>query len=159
MVNIALQRLSDEEHRFIEQIASLLGPWGMASSSARVYGYLLLHEGPVNLDQIAADLRMSKVSAWKAARSLEDFGHVRRYGEPGSKRALYGPTDSFETPMAKQGALLGALGSLLQTSASTIAKTGAAPRLEQMGQFYLSAQSALETTIREMNAKRSAAKR
>lgn len=160
MVNIKKSGLTQDERHFVGAIASLLAPWGMAVSSGRVYGYLLLHDGPVSLDQIAADLQISKVGAWKAARSLEDFGHVRRHGEPGSKRALYGPTDSFETPMVKQCALLGSLGTLLQSSAPRVAKGGAAARLREMARFYLSLRQAMEATIEELNAaKKSARKR
>lgn len=154
MVNIVKRTLSDGERHFIDTIASLLTPWGMAPLMARVYGYLLLNEEPVSLDRIAIDLQISKVGAWKAARALEEFGHVHRYGAPGSKRAYYGPTDSFETPMIKQSTLLAALGRLMQTGASTIASGDAAVRLKKMSRFYLAMRKAMEVTIKELHTRK-----
>jgi hypothetical protein len=158
MINIVKQPLHDDELAFIDEMASLLTPWGMAVSSGRVYGYLLLKQKPVGLDQIGTDLRMSKVSAWKAARDLADFGHVRRYGEPGSKRALYGPTDNFDTPFQKQCSLLGALGRLLRIGAASVGGGETAERLQEMARFYLSLQQTMESTIRDLNAQRNAQK-
>jgi hypothetical protein len=130
-------------------MAALLAPWGLPLMSGRVYGYLLLCERTVSVNEIAAALGSSKVAAWKAARSLEEFGHVRRYGEPGSKRALYGPTDSFEAPLVKQADLLGALAARLRTGASTIARGDTASRLRAMSRFYVAMQRAMEKTIGE----------
>jgi len=151
--------LSPEEQDFINQVSGLLEPWGLVGSPVRVYAYLLLKEGPVSLNQIAADLLISKVGAWKSARSLEEFGHIRRYGEPGSKRALYGPTDSFEVPYVRQCQLLGDLSGLLDSTASTIAKGSAASRLSDMSQFYSSMRQTMKTAIAKLEAGRSARKR
>jgi predicted transcriptional regulator len=153
MINLVKRVARGDQRRFIGEIASLLAPWGMPISSGRVYGYLLLHERPVSLDQIAADLQMSRVTAWKAARNLADFGHVRRYGEPGSKRALYGPTDSFAEPMMKQCSLLEALGNVMQSSAAAVAKGKTAARLQQMAHFYLSLGQTMATAIRRLNSR------
>ncbi len=159
MINISTRTLGDDEHRFINEIASLLAPWGMPVMSGRVFGYVLLNQGPVSVNQIAADLKTSKVGAWNAARRLEEFGHVRRYGEPGSKRALYGPTDNFAAPLVEQCSLLGALGILLQKRASTTAKGDVAVRLQEMAQFYLSMRQAMEAAVKKLNASRSVKKR
>jgi hypothetical protein len=152
MLNIPVQTLQDDERRFIDEIASLLAPWGMPTASGRVYGYILLSQAPVSLDQIATDLKMSKGGAWSAAKLLERFDHVRRYGEPGSKRAFYGPTDNFAAPMVEQCALLGSIARLLQTSAGTVATGDAVRRLKAMSRFYLSMRQAMETVIQELNA-------
>jgi hypothetical protein len=153
MINIVKRAIRDDQRRFISEIASLLAPWGMPMSSGRVYAYLLLHERPVNLDQIAADLQMSRVTAWKAARNLADFGHVRRHGEPGSKRALYGPTDSFADPMMKQCSLLEALGTVMQSSAPAVAAGKTAARLLEMAHFYLSLGQTMAAAIRRLNGR------
>jgi DNA-binding Lrp family transcriptional regulator len=155
--------LRAEERQFIESIAELLAPWGMSLMSGRVYGYILLNQGTVSVNQIAAALGTSNVAAWNAARSLEAFGHVRRYGEQGSKRALYGPTDNFDAPFVKRAELLGALAKQLRGAASSIvrsrargrASTGkgsAPPRLRAMARFYVSMQRAMATVIQELNA-------
>lgn len=141
-----------DQLRFINEIASLLEPWGMPRTSGRLFGYLLLSEAPVGLDQIAADLEMSKSGACNAARLLERFGNARRYGEPGSKRVLYGPSDNYAAPLAAQSFLLGTLGGVLQTYASTTASGNSAPRLQEMAHFYLSMRSAMDAAIGKLNA-------
>ena len=155
MINIVKRAISDDERRFIQEVASLLATWGMPGSAGRVFGYLLLKQSPVSLDQIATDLEMSKVGSWNAARLLERFGHARRYGEPGSKRALYGASDNFGSPLQEQGSLLGALGTLLQNGASTVATGEAAVRLAERGRFYLFLRRAMEAAIQDFNASRS----
>jgi predicted ArsR family transcriptional regulator len=154
MIKIDGSKLSDDELQFIHQISSLLEPWGMPTMSTRVYGYLLLNRGLVSVNQIAADLGTSKVAAWNAAKSLEAFGHVKRHGEPGSKRALYGPTDNFDVPVVKQCLLLGSLGELLQNRADALAKGDVATRLQQMSEFYLSMQQAMQASIKKLNVAR-----
>jgi len=94
--------LRDDELWFVDEIAALFAPWGLPPSSGRVYGYLMLCAEPVSVDQIAAALVMSRTGAWNAARVLERFGHVNRYGSPGSKRALYAASDNFAVPFLEQ---------------------------------------------------------
>lgn len=154
MVNIP-DRMSDAERRFMDEFAALLAYRGMPLSSGRLYGYLLLQQQtPVSLEQIGTDLGLSKGGAWNAAKVLERCGHVRRYGEPGSKRLLYAATDNYAAPMLEQTALLGSIGALLQTSAGTVAKAQAATRLEEMSEFYFSMKQSMEDAIRNLDALR-----
>lgn len=153
MLNIP-DRLGDDERRFMDEFAALLALRGMPLSSGRLYGYLLLQQTPVSLEKIGADLELSKGGAWNAAKVLERCGHVRRYGEPGSKRLLYAATDNYAAPLLEQCALLGQVGSLLQTSAGTIAKAQAATRLGEMSDFYFSMKQTMEDAIRDLDALR-----
>jgi len=146
--------LSSEEKNFIQEVAALLAPRGLASSTGRVYGYLLLRQGPVSLDQIAEDLEMSKVSAWKAARGLETSDHVRRYGVPGSKRAMYAASENFGAPFMEQAAVLGTMGELLQKCASSIATGAVASKIEERAHFYQSIRRVMEEKIDELNSER-----
>lgn len=153
MLNIP-DRLGDDERRFMDEFAALLALRGMPLSSGRLYGYLLLQQTPVSLEKIGADLELSKGGAWNAAKVLERCGHVRRYGEPGSKRLLYAATDNYAAPLLEQCALLGQVGSLLQTSAGSIAKAQAATRLAEMSDFYFSMKQTMEDAIRDLDALR-----
>jgi len=153
MVNIP-DRLGDDERRFMDEFAALLALRGMPLSSGRLYGYLLLQQTPVSLDQIGADLELSKGGAWNAAKVLERCGHVRRYGEPGSKRLLYAATDNYAAPLLEQCGLLGQVGALLQSSSGTLAKGQAATRLAEMSEFYFSIKQTMEDAIRELDALR-----
>lgn len=153
MLNIP-DRLGDDERRFMDEFAALLAVRGMPLSSGRLYGYLLLQQAPVGLDQIGADLELSKGGAWNAAKVLERCGHVRRYGEPGSKRLLYAATDNYSAPLLEQCALLGQVGALLQSATGTIAKARAGTRLAEMSEFYFSIKRMMEDAIRDLDALR-----
>ena len=82
-------KLTTDQGRFIESLASLLIPWGMTNTSARLYGYLLLQNEPASLDDIVRDLEISKSNACTAANALEQQQNARRVRERGSKRVLY----------------------------------------------------------------------
>jgi hypothetical protein len=146
--------LRDVEQKFVQEFASMLAPWGLPPSAGHVFGYLLLKQTPVSLDQIAADLAISKAGSWNAARLLLGFGHIRRYGVPGSKRALYAPSDNFAAPLLEQAALLGGLAGVLQRCASTVAKGQAATRLRERARFYVSMRDTLVAAIEELKAHR-----
>lgn len=154
MVNIGPAPLREDELRFIDEVAALLAPRGMPTSAGRVYGYVLLNEAPVSLDQIAAQLDMSKGGAWNAAKTLERCGQVRRYGERGSKRALYGPTENYDAAMLEQSALMGAMGALMEESAKITSSGRVAGRLRDMARFHLTMREIIEAGIRELNAGR-----
>lgn len=148
---------TDADQGFIEAFAALLAPWGMNVTSGRVYGYILLQQQPVTIDQMADELRMSRVGVWHAARRLEGFGHVRRYGEPGSKRALYGPTDSFSSPLLRQCALFGELSKLLGSQASAPADEATAARLLRMSALFAEMKDVVESTVLRHQGQQNAA--
>ncbi len=150
--------VSPEQGRFIDDVASLLVPWGMPQTMGRIYGYLLLSTIPLGLDRIAADLEISKSSASVAARLLEKHTLVRRHGERGSKRMLYTVSDNFAGLFSERGVMLGALGALLQGRAAVVASGAAATRLQVMSRFYLAMREAMEAAIREFDADVSAGK-
>lgn len=154
MVNIDSSGLRDDERKFVEDFASLLAPWGLPISQGRIYGYVLMNAAPVSLDQIAADLEMSKGGAWNAAKLLERFGHIRRYGETGTKRVFYGPSDNYAAILLAQSALLGDVGKLLQGCATNVAAAGAVDRLTRMADFHLSMRRSMDAAIHELTTDR-----
>jgi hypothetical protein len=142
------------EREAIEEMAALLAPWGLPTSQGRVYAYVLLNAQPVALDRIAVDLEMSKAGAWTAATQLERFGHIRRYGVPGSKRALFGPSEDCTAIMAKHAALLGALGRLYRRCADTATEGAVEARMQELSDFHLGMQQAIDGVIGEVKARR-----
>ena len=149
--------LSNDERQFIESFAVLLADRGMSPSAGRVYGYLLLGQGPRSVDQIAADMEMSRVGAWNSAKSLEAYGHVRRFGSQGSKRSLYAASDDFGAPLLRQAALLGEIGQLLQGGSQNLTSGKVAEALQGRADFYLSMQRSMEEKICELNRLRGTA--
>lgn len=159
MLDIQTPGLRAEERQVIEDLASLLAPWGLPLSQGRVYAYVLLCPTPVGLDQIAADLEMSKAGAWSAATQLDRFGHIKRHGTPGSKRARYGPSEDLTAVMTAHSALLGSLGQIFQRSAATVEADVVAARMDELADLYLTVQRTMDAAIRDVKAKHAAKSR
>lgn len=147
-------RPSSERERFIEDVASVLVPWGLPQTAARIYGYLLLSRDPASLDRIAVDLQMSKSSASVATRLLETYTLVCRRGERGSKRALYEASDNYERMLTEQNRLLDAIAALLHKGAAVAGSGSVSARLEEMADFYRVTRQAMESVLRQWRARR-----
>jgi predicted transcriptional regulator len=83
--------------QYIDSHGVLLETFGLPAATGRIFAYLLLHDQPVSLDMMAADLEISKSSASVGARHLVDAGVARRLPQRGSRRVLYESVDSFES--------------------------------------------------------------
>ena len=105
-------------------MATLLAPWGVPATAGRLYAYLVLHEEPVSLEQIATDLDMSKAGAWNAARFLEHTNCARRSTERGSKRVFFRLGRDIAPCLLDQLSSLGAIGRLMQTMGADAAHDG-----------------------------------
>ena len=151
-MNIATHKLNDAELQFIQDVASVFTPIGMPSSVGRLYGYLLLKQTPISLDQIALDLSMSKGSAWNGARHLERYGFARRQSEPGGKRAFYAPSENFGSSFTATDSLLMTFASVLQNGATNVAKGDAAVRLGQRAKFSLMLREAIAKAVADLSA-------
>lgn len=147
MLNMS-NRLGKDERRFAEDVERLLMPWGVPPAAARLYGYLLLCPRPVSLDQITADLDISKSGASVAARLLESYTLARRHREPGTKRALYAVADDYEAMIQHQNRLLDALGEQLTAGVGLVAAKGVSTRLEEMADFYRVMRGAMDDAMR-----------
>ena len=116
---------------FIDELAALLAPWGVPATAGRLYGYLMLQEEPVTLEEIAEDLSMSKAGAWNAARFLEQSGNARRSSERGSKRVYFRIADKMAPCMLDRLRALGDVGRLIRKSGLDIATGETRDRLAQ----------------------------
>jgi predicted transcriptional regulator len=148
--------LKDSEQRFINELASLLTPWGLPPSSGRVYGYLLLCQAAVSVDDIAEALDLSRAGAWNAARHLERIGHVTRSGAPGSKRGLYVASENFGAPFVEQSVLFNKIGKLLHTCSSNIATGDTVKRLKDRADFWHAASDSTHAFIEQFATTRAA---
>jgi len=140
-------KLSSHQRQFIDELASLLTPWGLPIVAARLYGYLQLQNDPVSLDEIADDLDISKSSACTAARILESHGNARRLGARGTKRVLYIAGADPGTPLRQQTELLGRMSALIAARKDSVAKGEARERLRRLSAFHADLKQAMETAI------------
>ncbi|TMC05716.1 MAG: hypothetical protein E6J41_21035 [Chloroflexi bacterium] len=96
--------MTDEQHRFVEDMGQTMAGWGIARNTGRIYGYLLLGAAPASLDQIAGDLGVGKSSVSVGARQLVQLGLARANGERGSRRVLYEALHTLEAIFAARNA-------------------------------------------------------
>lgn len=113
----------------------LMAPWGWQRNVGRMYGYLLLREKPATLDEIAADLGISKSNASVAARTLEKCGNARRFSEPGSKRIYYAAPDNHAGPFIAKAELLDRLVKLVGSRQDAGIAPEVSERLTDMTDF------------------------
>lgn len=81
--------MDDTEIEFIEQLGLMSKNDGMPRIAGRIYGLMLLREGPLCLDDIAELLQVSKGSVSTNARRLERMGILERTGKPGDRKDYY----------------------------------------------------------------------
>jgi DNA-binding transcriptional regulator GbsR (MarR family) len=154
MPNKENKTIRESRERFIEGMAQLLVPWGVPQTAARLYGYLLLSEGPVSLDRIVADLEISKSTASVAARLLEMYTLARRSGQRGTRRVMFEASDDFYGMLNAQKKSLEQLAALMQGGAHSTSSRRARERLRTMADFYLVNRNAMESAEREWAARK-----
>ena len=89
---------------FIDDMGQQVAGWGLPRTTGRIYGYLLLQEHPVSLDDIASDLEVAKSGASVAVRQLLSLGLVRGGAQRGSRRLLYEALYDLDAIMAARSA-------------------------------------------------------
>jgi DNA-binding transcriptional regulator GbsR (MarR family) len=80
----------------VELWARLAPFWGVSPAAARVFGYLLSRAEPVDAEELAAALVLSRGAVSMAARELEEWGLVLRTRAPGERRELFAPEVDLE---------------------------------------------------------------
>ena len=143
---------TQRKREFVNSLASILTPCDIPVTAARLWGYLLLSEEPMSLDQISADLDMSKSSACTAAQLLERLRSAKRYTERGSNRVLYGPSNNYAGPLSEQSALMDALGKQLQDSGTKAASGPALKRMRTMAKVFFAMRDALNQVVADFEA-------
>lgn len=147
MQNMSKTFLSEDQLRFIDDLAALLTAWSMPANAARLYGYLQLMNEPASLDDIARDLEISKSNACTAARMLEQYDNARKLGERGTKRVFYVAGDDPGAPLRKQADTLGRMAELISSRKDAVAKDGAQQRMASLAEFHLALREAMEAVI------------
>jgi hypothetical protein len=138
---------SEAGNRFMDEMASLMAPWGWSRNVARLFAYLLICEEPVSLDRIAGDLGIAKSNASVAARVLEQHGNARRHSQPGTKRILYSAPEHRTGPFASQAVLLGMIAGLLDRYQPGAGQANVAGRLHGFAEFLRAMRAAMQDVL------------
>jgi predicted transcriptional regulator len=147
-------KLTDEQHRFIEDLGRFMATYGVAATSGRMIAYLLLNDRPVSLDQMAADLEISKSTASVAARQVELFGLARRIGQRGSRRVLYEAVRDPEVLMTASLNETIQFLALLRRGAEAAPPGPVREQLQGMVEMYQPMADGLEELVRQLRARR-----
>ncbi|MYM64189.1 GbsR/MarR family transcriptional regulator [Pseudomaricurvus sp. HS19] len=148
MSNIAKIKLNPAQQHFIEELATLLLPWGMQGGVARLYALLILQPEPVSLDAICEALEISKSTASVTARQLEQAKLIKRVPVKGSKRVLYVAASDNAATVADQALMLGRFAQLLSSHQSAAESEVVNRRLQTMADFSRVMQQVMEDAIR-----------
>jgi DNA-binding transcriptional regulator GbsR (MarR family) len=88
---------------FIETMGLALESDGLPRIAGRIFGLLLVSEEARSLDDLAAELQVSKASVSTNARLLEQRGVLEQVGRPADRRDYYQvPRDLFSHTMAQR---------------------------------------------------------
>jgi DNA-binding transcriptional regulator GbsR (MarR family) len=81
---------------FVDGVGAAAATSGiLTQQQARIFGLLYLHEGPLSLDEIAAELEQSKSTISLNVRVLVEWHLVRRRPVPGSRKDHYEAASDF----------------------------------------------------------------
>jgi DNA-binding transcriptional regulator GbsR (MarR family) len=89
--------------QFVERMGLTLESDGLPRIAGRIFGLLLVNEKALSLDELAAELRVSKASISTNARLLEHRGVLELVSRPADRRDYYRiPRDLFSHTMAQR---------------------------------------------------------
>jgi DNA-binding transcriptional regulator GbsR (MarR family) len=95
--------MDEKTSGFIERMGLALEADGLPRIAGRIFGLLLVSEDCRSLDDLAAELRVSKASVSTNARLLEQRGVLERNSRPSDRRDYYRmPPDLFSHTMAQR---------------------------------------------------------
>jgi len=151
MQNISNKNLADQQQLFIDDFATVLFPWGMPTAVARIFGFLMLQEAPIGLDDICQHLQISKSTASVSTRELERTGIVKRHSIRGTKKVLYSVNAGHTLVMQDKLAMLSRLADLLLNNSSIANGEVAKTRFNDMAHFCLRLRTVMEAVAGEVN--------
>jgi len=124
--------MTDEQHRFVEDLGNQMVGWGLPRNTGRIWAYLLLRGEPTSLDEISAGIAVGKSSVSVGTRQLVQFGLARPIGERGSRRLLYEALYSLDTIFAARQAELVNFLDKLRQGARSLPHGAGRRRMEEM---------------------------
>jgi DNA-binding transcriptional regulator GbsR (MarR family) len=133
---------------FVERMGLTLEADGMPRIAGRIFGLLLVSDEPRSLDDLAAELRVSKGSASTNARLLEQRGLLERVCRPADRRDYYRVRpDLFNHTMALRLARWERFHQTIAEARTTL--TIASPEVRERLEDYEQAYGFMSQIIRE----------
>ncbi len=138
--------------RFIEKFCVIAEQDGFPRIAGRITGFLLLHEGPYTLDELAEELQISKTSASTNARLLEQHNIIERVVKAGDRRDFYSLAENhwermFDVVLKRMQKFQTVLDETINALPANEAY--GRKRLEETQQFHAFILDEIETRIKE----------
>ena len=147
------QNEEDGIGRFIEQMGLYAQRDGVARIAGRLFGYFIVHGGPVSFADLAAALQVSRASVSTNARALVSIGIIERVTRPGDRQDYFQLAESpflrmIETYISRMRAMK----DILQQADQSIPAhmTATHRRLAQMSDFYNVAVQSNEQMLKDL---------
>jgi DNA-binding transcriptional regulator GbsR (MarR family) len=144
---------------FIERMGLALEADGLPRIAGRIFGLLLISEDARSLDDLAAELRVSKGSVSTDARLLEQRGLLERVCRPADRRDYYSvPPDLFIHTMAQRLARWQRFHEAIGAARTSlpIRSPGVRERLEEHEQAYTFMSQVIREALTRWQASRDA---
>lgn len=139
--------VTEQEREFVDAMGRHFEAESVPRIGGRIFGFLLLQDGPCSLDDLADQLEISKASASTNARLLEDWLLIERTSIPGDRRDYYqvsaDPARTLEFRLTR----IREHGALLRQGADVASASAAAVRLRSMARFNAECIEALEPLL------------
>lgn len=143
----------DGVSRFIEQMGLSAQRDGVARIAGRLFGYFIVHGGPVSFADLAEELQVSRASVSTNARALASLGIIERVTRPGDRQDYYQLAESpFLRMIESYISRMRKMQEILQQANQSIPENMAAThrRLAQMSDFYNVAVQSNEQMLKEL---------
>jgi DNA-binding transcriptional regulator GbsR (MarR family) len=151
-----VRNLTDEQHRFVEDMGHNMVGWGLPRNTGRIWAYLLLRGEPAGLDEISAGIEVGKSSVSVGTRQLVQFGLARPIGERGSRRLLYEALYSLDTIFAARQAQLVDFLAKLRQGARSLPNGDGRERMEEMAETVQEFVDEVPEVFRQLRERRRA---
>ena len=140
---------------FIEQMGLSSEADGLPRIAGRMWGFFIIHGGPVSFAELADRLKVSRGSISTNARILRDLGIIERITLPGDRQDYYQLADEPYTRM-----LQGYMGRMQRMCINANKVREALPaergdakkRLAEMARFYNAAVTVTGQLIKELES-------
>lgn len=144
-----------EVERFIERAGILWEDDGLPRIAGRIFALALISEQALSLDEISAQLGVSKASVSNDTRLLERMGFIERVSQPGDRKDYYQSNErSFLRAIAERIRRMHQLQELIECGRSCAGKSPAVrERLDDHHLAFAHMTRALETVLHELEVK------
>ncbi len=141
--------MDERVEHFIERMGILGESEGLSRIAGRIFGFLLLSASSCSLDDLAAELGVSKASVSVDARRLEQLGYLERSSRPADRRDYYSiSADVFTRSLEQRMTRFREFRSLIEEARTLPVRHAAVrKRLDDLEAAYDVAVEAIEAAI------------